>query len=101
MQGLANDRRGVSASSRFRDAPPTRRSCRKTRRRVAYAPGAVPMRSFEQVTHEGANHFDYDAFVIHAAADEAFVTKYLLPQLALPPERVLVRRAFQLGEYQL
>ena len=41
--------------------------------------------------------FCYDVFVVHAAADAAFVQGYLIPALDLPPERVLVPTTFELG----
>jgi hypothetical protein len=40
---------------------------------------------------------DYDVFVVHAAADESFVQGYLIPKLALAPERVLVPDKLRLG----
>jgi WD40 repeat protein len=39
----------------------------------------------------------YDVFVVHAAADESFVQGYLIPKLALEPERVLVPGELRLG----
>jgi hypothetical protein len=39
----------------------------------------------------------YDVFVVHAAADESFVQGYLLPELGLPAERVLVPRTLMVG----
>ena len=43
----------------------------------------------------------YDAFVVHAAADESFVQGYLLPELGLAPERVLVPGTLELGRFIL
>jgi hypothetical protein len=41
----------------------------------------------------------YDAFIVHAAADESFVQGYLLPELGLAPERVLVLGTLELGRF--
>jgi WD40 repeat protein len=46
-----------------------------------------------------AGAFAYDVFVVHAAADDAFVNGYLLPALRLPIERVLVPRTLELGKF--
>ena len=40
---------------------------------------------------------DFDLFVIHAAADAAFVREHLLPTLALPADRVLLVDELPLG----
>jgi len=45
--------------------------------------------------------FGYDAFIVHAAADEWFVRGYLLDKLGLSPDRVLMPRTFRLGRFQL
>jgi hypothetical protein len=47
-----------------------------------------------------ASRFAYDVFVVHAnaAADEAFVNGYLLPNLGLVPERVLRLQTLELGQ---
>ena len=42
--------------------------------------------------------FDYDVFVVYATDDEAFVQGYLLRELALDPERILVNKELRLGE---
>lgn len=43
----------------------------------------------------------YDAFIVHADndADNAFVLGYLLPQLGLPPNRVLRLQSLELGRF--
>ncbi len=41
--------------------------------------------------------FDYDLFILHAAAERGWVQSYLLPALNLSPERVMMRDATQLG----
>jgi hypothetical protein len=46
-----------------------------------------------------ATSFVYDAFVVHAAADESFVQGYLLPELGLAPERMLVPSTLALGRF--
>lgn len=43
---------------------------------------------------EGARH---DVFIVHAAADEAFVRGYLLDALGLPEDRVLRIQTIELG----
>jgi len=43
--------------------------------------------------------FAYDAFIIHAAADETFVQGYLLCALRLASERVLVPKTLVLGRF--
>ncbi|TMQ27773.1 MAG: hypothetical protein E6J90_01785 [Deltaproteobacteria bacterium] len=48
-----------------------------------------------------ARSFGYDAFFVHAAADEWFVQGYLLGKLGLSPERVLVPRTLELGQFLL
>ncbi len=47
-----------------------------------------------------ASRFAYDVFVVHAdaPADEAFVNGYLVPNLGLPPERVLRLQTLELGQ---
>ena len=41
--------------------------------------------------------FEYDAFIVHAGADEQFVQGYLLPELSVSRERVLVLDELSLG----
>lgn len=41
----------------------------------------------------------YDVFIVHAAADEAFVRGYLLDALGLPDDRVLRIQTIDLGEW--
>jgi hypothetical protein len=57
----------------------------------------IPHLHGEDPFRAGAITFAYDVFVVHAAADESFVQGYLLPELGLPPERVLVPRTLMVG----
>jgi hypothetical protein len=53
----------------------------------------------DHVPHAASNRFIYDVFVIHAAADDAFVSGYLLAKLGLAPERVLQLQTLELGQF--
>lgn len=53
--------------------------------------------SGESPSQAEAHTFAYDVFVVHAAADEAFVQGYLLPELGLAPERILVPKKLRPG----
>jgi WD40 repeat protein len=50
---------------------------------------------------DAARAFDHDIFVIHAASDEPFVQGYLLPELGLAPNHVLVPSMLRLGRFLL
>jgi WD40 repeat protein len=42
--------------------------------------------------------FEYDVFIVHASVDEPFVQGYLIPELGLATERVLVPRQLRVGQ---
>jgi TIR domain len=51
----------------------------------------------ESSSRAGASTFAYDVFAIHASVDESFVLGYLLPELDLAPERVLLPNKLRPG----
>ncbi len=57
----------------------------------------TPLVPGESSSRAEAHTFAYDVFVVHAAADESFVQGYLLPELGLAPERVLVPKKLRPG----
>ena len=49
---------------------------------------------------EGAPAYPYDLFIVHAAADRAWVKGYLKVELGLEPGRVITPREFRPGAFQ-